>query len=51
VWFVEFRQFSFRIRKREASEIGDYRGIIQEIKSDLRFPKEPKEPEKNLVSV
>lgn len=51
VWFVEFRQTSFRIRKREASEIGDYRGIFREIQSDFRFPKEPKEQEKEFVTV
>ncbi|KUJ10515.1 uncharacterized protein LY89DRAFT_787527 [Mollisia scopiformis] len=45
VWFVEFRQSSFRIRKREATEIGDYRGIFREIKIDVRSPKENKEQE------
>ncbi|KAH8670367.1 hypothetical protein BGZ60DRAFT_527839 [Tricladium varicosporioides] len=51
VWFVEFRQISFRIRKREPGEIGDYRGVIQEIKKDFGFPKKHKEPEKHIVAV
>ncbi|KAH6673061.1 hypothetical protein B0J14DRAFT_592305 [Halenospora varia] len=51
VWFVEFRQISFRIRKREPGEIGDYRGIVREIKRDVRSPKEHKEQEKPFVAV
>ncbi|CZR62587.1 uncharacterized protein PAC_12484 [Phialocephala subalpina] len=51
VWFVEFRQISFRIREREASEIGDYAGIVQEIKSDVRSPRQSKEQEKPFVAV
>jgi hypothetical protein len=48
VWFVEFRQVSFRIRNREATEIGDYRGIVKEMKRDVRSPEVHKEQEKQL---
>jgi hypothetical protein len=48
VWFVEFRQISFRIRKREAEEIGDYKGIVKELKRDIRSPKAQKEKEKQV---
>ncbi|KAF8861280.1 hypothetical protein BDZ45DRAFT_740348 [Acephala macrosclerotiorum] len=51
VWFVEFRQIGFRIRKREDSEIGDYRGIVQEIKSDVMFTMEYKEQQKDVDAV
>jgi hypothetical protein len=51
VWFVEFRQISFRIRKREVSEIGDYKGIVKEIKRDVKSPEAHKEQEKQFVVV
>jgi hypothetical protein len=51
VWFVEFRRISFRIRERESGEIGDYRGIVQEIKRDIRLPKKEMESEKRFIAV
>lgn len=51
VWFVEFRQVSFRIRKREIGEIGDYKGILREVKSDVRSPKEVNGQEKASTTV
>lgn len=51
MWFVEFRQVGFRVRKRGVDEIGDYRGIIAEIKRDFRLPKTGKEQEKEFIVV
>lgn len=46
VWFVESRQISFRIRRRETGEVGDYRGIFKEVRGDIRSRKQPQQPEK-----
>ncbi|KAH7361859.1 hypothetical protein B0T11DRAFT_327997 [Plectosphaerella cucumerina] len=37
VWFVEFRLSSFKRRSRTGDEIGNWRGILSEVKSDLRL--------------
>lgn len=39
VWFVGFRLSSFKRRARTGEEIGNWRGIFREVKSDLRLPK------------
>lgn len=51
IWFVEFRQVSFRIRKREAAEIGDYRGVLGEVRRDVEFGKGVREGEKSFMVV
>jgi hypothetical protein len=52
VWFVEFRQISFRARTRDEGDVEDYRGILKEIKSDVLRPSTgPKEQEKEGVVV
>lgn len=38
VWFVDFRLSSFKRRSRTGGEIGNWRGILSEVKSDLRLP-------------
>ncbi|KAH6670949.1 hypothetical protein F5X68DRAFT_278830 [Plectosphaerella plurivora] len=37
VWFVEFRLSSFKRRSRTGDEIGNWRGILSEVKGDLRL--------------
>ncbi|RDW67023.1 hypothetical protein BP5796_09772 [Coleophoma crateriformis] len=40
VWFVEFRQRSYKARRRTSYEIGNWKGIFAEVLSDLRLPKD-----------
>ena len=37
VWFVEFRQRSYKARRRTRREMGDYKGIGREVLSDFRL--------------
>jgi SUR7/PalI family len=36
IWFVEFREFALRVRRRSSDEIGNWRGLRREIWGDLR---------------
>jgi hypothetical protein len=36
IWFVELREFTLRIRRRTSDEIGNWRGILKEVRGDLR---------------
>jgi hypothetical protein len=36
IWFVEFRKFTLRVRKRSSDEIGNWRGIPREIWGDWK---------------
>lgn len=48
VWFVEFRQVSFRKRRREKNEVGNYTGVLREVVSDLSLAKQERENEKDI---
>lgn len=48
VWFVEFRQVSFRKRKREQSQVGTYSGILREVASDLSLAKQGKQNDEEM---
>jgi hypothetical protein len=37
IWFVEFRQTAFSRRQRKGWQMGDWRGIITEVRRDLRI--------------
>ncbi|KAH7309340.1 hypothetical protein BKA65DRAFT_519637 [Rhexocercosporidium sp. MPI-PUGE-AT-0058] len=51
IWFVEFRQTSYRIREREAHEVGNYKNVRAEFRTDRKFPKEEKDLGKSLKAV
>ncbi|RDW57459.1 hypothetical protein BP6252_13797 [Coleophoma cylindrospora] len=42
IWFVEYRQGSFRSRRRRPEEMGYYRGVLFELLDDIRGTKEEK---------
>lgn len=37
VWFVEFRRFAFRARRRAPDQMGNYRGLKNEMVADMKF--------------
>jgi len=36
VWFVEYRTWGFKIRRRTGAEVGDYRGIRGEMRRAMK---------------
>lgn len=40
VWFVEIRTIAFKRRTRTDAEIGNWKGVVQELKADFKKPEE-----------
>ncbi|KAL8337609.1 hypothetical protein RB598_006487 [Gaeumannomyces tritici] len=40
VWFVEFRRHAYAKRRRTPQQLGSYRGILREVRTDRTLPRE-----------
>jgi hypothetical protein len=51
LWFVEWRRTAFKRRARTPDQIGNYRGILREFKSDMFLHEEHRPIEKKSISM
>ncbi|KAL8393846.1 hypothetical protein RB595_003558 [Gaeumannomyces hyphopodioides] len=51
VWFVEFRRHAYSKRRRTPQQVGNYRGILREVRADRALPREAEPAAKEEAAV